>query len=55
MNSVIGDLNIAPIVYSVNYGLRILMMKHVFPKENLSGKIKMNILFKTKDVRKIRI
>ena len=56
MNSVTSALNMFHIVYAVKYGLRILMMNHIFPiKKVISSQIKMNILFKTKDVRKRKL
>ena len=55
MNSVTSDLNTVQIIYSVNDGLRILMMNHIFPIKNLiSSRIEMNMLFKTLDERKRR-
>ena len=39
--------------YSVNCGLRILVINHISPiKKSVSIQIKMNMLFKTKDVIK---
>ena len=56
MNSITSALNMVQIVYLVKYGLRILMMNHISQlKKLISSRIKMNMLFKTKGVRKIRI
>ena len=44
-----------PGLYLVNYGLGILMINYIFQIKNIiSSQIKINMLFKTKDIRKIR-
>ena len=49
-------LNMVQIVNSVNYGLKILNMNHISQIEKLiPDRIKMNMSFKTKYVRKRRI
>ena len=56
MNYFISSLNMVQIIYSVNYGLRILIMIHISPIIIIiSSQIKINMLFKINDARKRRM